>query len=169
MYLSYHWHIHKTVSAKVVWLMLPDHLPKHHIVHWTLFILPWIRMVIAAGCVQHDWWGTPCSLHRPPCQSAFCVVVKEDNTQQKEKYPYGGKELSPWILIRGNMTQIMNEPISFAVFLLQYTTVLFPSYSGCWDLGETCTYPCWCLTYYLPRLLLRFCFLLFLKIVIYKG
>ena len=36
-YLRYHWHIHKTVSAKVVWLMLPDHLPKYHIVRWTFY------------------------------------------------------------------------------------------------------------------------------------
>lgn len=37
MYLRYRWHMHKTVSARVVWLMLPDHLPKHHIVHWTFY------------------------------------------------------------------------------------------------------------------------------------
>lgn len=47
----------------------------------------------------------------------FCVVVKEDKTQQKEKDPYGGNKLPPWILSLENMTKIMNEPISYAVFL----------------------------------------------------
>jgi hypothetical protein len=54
MHLRYHWHIHKTVSAKVVWLMLPDHLPKHHIVHWTLY--PALNQESdCCGCVEHDW------------------------------------------------------------------------------------------------------------------
>lgn len=161
MYLRYHWHIHKTVSATVVWLLLPDHLPKHHIVHWTLFILLWIRMVIATGCVQHDWRGKMCSLITRLCQSAFCVVVKENNTQKKEEDPYDGKKLSPWILILGNMTKIMNEPISFAVFLLQYTTVQFPSYSGYHNLRKICVCPLWCLAYYLLPLFACFVFFCF--------
>ena len=62
------------------------------------------------------------------------------------------------ILILGNMTKIMNEPISFAVFLRQCTTVQLPSYSGNHNLGKICMCPFWYLVYYL--LLFLICFAL---------
>lgn len=62
------------------------------------------------------------------CQSDFCAVVKEDKTKQKGKDLSSGNQLPPWISSPENVTQIRKKTISFAVFLPQYTTILFPSY-----------------------------------------
>lgn len=146
MCLRYHWHMLRTVSAQVAWLILPAHLPAHHAVRWPLAILPWGRMgsgVRVLNTTDKEHHATPI---QPVPECFLCGCQGRQNSTQGSRSTWW-EQTSPWIWILGNMTKIMNKPISFAVFLSQYRTVLFPSYSGCHNLGKTWTCPLVCFTY----------------------
>lgn len=144
MYLRYYWHFHETASANAACLMLPDHLPKHHIVHWTLLILPWIRLVVAMGRVQHVGWAASCCLHQLPVPGFLSAWLSRKTQVNRREGSIRWEEMFSLNCDFENMTKVMKQPISFGVILPYDTSLLTLSHSAdpIWE-GTYCFHLAW--------------------------